>query len=158
VVYRIWEDQAIGTTLTKSLTTVKADAAQRSFHALGDGIVWAVLDSGIQGDHQHFAGSQPHFGSDEILLPVVHMDFTPDGRANRLPQVADALPKSDPTALLDRFGHGSHVAGIIAGCWTSAQPDGEKVVGTEMRDELTSKSVLQRETLKSISGIPGWSV
>ena len=28
VVYRIWEDQEVSTTLTKSLTTVKADAAQ----------------------------------------------------------------------------------------------------------------------------------
>src|ERR1700712_5127992 len=30
VVYRIWEDQQVSTTLTRSLTTVKADAAQRA--------------------------------------------------------------------------------------------------------------------------------
>lgn len=31
VVYRIWEDSDIAVTLTRSLTTIKADAAQRSF-------------------------------------------------------------------------------------------------------------------------------
>jgi subtilisin family serine protease len=153
VVYRIWEDQAISTTLTKSVSTVKADAAQRSFQALGDGIVWAVLDSGIQGDHPHFAQTQPQFSSD-VLQPVVHLDFTPDGRANTPPQKPDDLPKSHPTALLDRFGHGTHVAGIIAGNWSSTNPDGELVVGTEMRDEVTNNAVIQRtEKLKSISGI-----
>jgi subtilisin family serine protease len=153
VVYRIWEDQAIGTTLTKSVSTVKADAAQRSFQALGDGIVWAVLDSGIQGDHPHFAQTQPQFKSD-VLQPVVHLDFTPDGRASNLPQKPDEPPKSHPSALLDRFGHGSHVAGIIAGNWCSTNPDGELVVGTEMRDEVTNNAVIQRsEKLQSISGV-----
>jgi subtilisin family serine protease len=153
VVYRIWEDQAIATTLTKSVSTVKADAAQRAFQASGDGIVWAVLDSGIQGDHPHFAQTQPQFSSD-VLLPVVHLDFTPDGKANNPPQKPADLPKSHSTALLDRFGHGTHVSGIIAGGWTSSNPDGEFVVGTEMRDELTNDAVFQRtEKLKSICGI-----
>ncbi len=153
VVYRIWEDQAISTTLTKSVSTVKADAAQRAFQALGDGIVWAVLDSGIQGDHPHFAQTQPQFSSD-VLQPVVHLDFTPDGRAHNPPQKPDDLPKSHSSALLDRFGHGTHVAGIIAGGWSSTNPDGEFVVGTEMRDEVTNNAIIQRtEKLKSICGV-----
>ena len=153
VVYRIWEDQAIATTLTKSVSTVKADAAQRAFQATGDGIVWAVLDSGIQGDHPHFAQTQPQFSAD-VMQPVVHLDFTPDGKAKNPPPKEGDLPKSHPTALLDRFGHGTHVAGIIAGGWTSANPDGELVVGTEMRDELSNNAILQRtEKLKSICGI-----
>ncbi len=153
VVYRIWEDTDISTTLTRSLITVKADAAQRAFQARGDGIVWAVFDSGIQGDHPHFKGTNSQFGPYNALdlpLPLVHRDFTPDGRA-----AASSDPaKSDATALLDRFGHGSHVAGIIAGYWESPNPDGEKVVGTELRDGLTDKSVPQRgEPLRVISGV-----
>jgi subtilisin family serine protease len=148
VVYRIWEDQEIATTLTRSLTTVKADAAQRAFQAYGEGIVWAVLDSGIQGNHPHFNTTQPHFAADGILLPVVHRDFTPDG--GRTPQPL----KSDPSALLDRFGHGTHVAGIIAGCWTSPDPQGQRVVGTEVRDELTDKPIPGRnDVLQFISGV-----
>jgi subtilisin family serine protease len=150
VVYRIWEDQEINTTLTRSLSTVKADAAQRAFQAFGEGIVWAVLDSGIQGDHPHFKDTQPQFKEDS-LSPVVHRDYTPDGRNTAKP---DDPPKSDPSALIDRFGHGTHVAGIIAGCWTSSDPKGELVVGTEMRDESTDKTIPQRgDPLRFISGV-----
>jgi serine protease AprX len=156
VVYRIWEDQAISTTLTRSLATVKADAAQRAFQALGEDIVWAVLDSGIQGDHPHFKETQPQFKSDDILRPVVHKDFTPDGRAQAVAasQDSDDQARSDPTALIDRFGHGTHVAGIIAGGWKSTKPKGELVIGTETRDERNNTAVLQRiERLTSISGV-----
>jgi subtilisin family serine protease len=155
VVYRIWEDQDISTTLTRSLTTVKADAAQRAFQAFGEGIVWAVLDSGIQGDHPHFKDTQPQFAAD-TLSPVVHLDFTPDGRtaAAAVPAKPGDPPKSDATALLDRFGHGTHVAGIIAGCWTSQDPKGDSVVGVETRDESTDKPIVQRgDPLKFISGV-----
>ena len=151
VVYRIWEDQEISTTLTRSVVTVKADAAQRSFQAFGDGIVWAVLDSGIDGKHPHFAQTQPHFQPGQNnLLPLVHRDFTPAGRVTPDP---DAPPQSDPSALEDQFGHGSHVAGIIAGCWESTVPGGELVIGTEARNERSAETIRQRETLTRIGGV-----
>lgn len=148
VVYRIWEDHDISTTITKSIATIKADAAQRSFQALGEDIVWAVLDSGIQGDHPHFAG-----GTTSVLPPLVHMDFTPDGGLKLSANVDDA-PKFNPKALIDRLGHGTHVSGIIAGTWKSTDPDGDFVVGSETRNESTNEAIPQRtEKLKVISGM-----
>jgi hypothetical protein len=54
-IYRIWPDFPVNALLTKSIRTVKADAALNSFSATGDGIVWAVMDSGIDATHPHFA-------------------------------------------------------------------------------------------------------
>jgi serine protease AprX len=157
VVYRIWEDTDISTTLTRSLITVKADAAQRAFQARGEGITWAVLDSGIQGGHPHFKGSSTQFGRIDtfgIDAPLLHLDFTPDGRASA-PQSpeAPARPQSDASALVDRLGHGTHVAGVIAGCWEAVGTSGEGVIGKELRDELTDQSIPQRDSMQSISGV-----
>src|SRR5262249_33437683 len=81
-----------------SISTVKADAARNAFAALGEDIVWAVIDSGIDATHPHFG--QTH--NLELAAPVDHKDFSrPDGTRE--------------TALTDQFGHGTHVAGIIAG-------------------------------------------
>ncbi|MGI9088120.1 MAG: S8 family peptidase [Chthoniobacterales bacterium] len=99
-IYRIWPDFAISACITKSLATVKADAAQNSFAAVGTDIAWAVMDSGIDMEHPHFA---MHKNIDPAS--TLHLDFTetPD------------VPAGANGALIDRFGHGTHVAGIIAG-------------------------------------------
>jgi hypothetical protein len=44
-IYRIWPDFKISPCITKSLATVKADAAQTSFCAHGVDITWAIMDS-----------------------------------------------------------------------------------------------------------------
>ena len=151
VIYRIWEDQDISTTLTRSLTTVKADAAHRAFEAFGEGIVWAVLDSGIQGNHPHFTETQPQFQQGDAMLPLLHLDFTPAGRQ---PDSPEGPQHHDPSALQDNFGHGTHVAGIIAGCWKSKNPNGQYVIGTEVHDEMSDKGIPQRtDLLKCISGV-----
>ena len=141
VVYRIWEDNDINVSLTHSLATIKVDAAQRSFHARGGGIVWAVLDSGIDGAHPHFKNlDNPDFGpidSLNIEAPVKHLDFTP----------------AQNGALVDEFGHGTHVAGIIAGYWKSKETTGERVVGSEVRNEATNDAIPQRSSLASIFGV-----
>jgi serine protease AprX len=140
VVYRIWEDNDINVLLTRSLTTVKVDAAQRAFQARGDDIVWAVLDSGIAGNHKHFKAAESPFGpidSLDVAQPLKHMDFTPIQNG----------------ALVDEFGHGTHVAGIIAGYWQSKGVDGDPVAGTEMRNEANNEPVPRREMLRSISGV-----
>ncbi|MFF0456765.1 S8 family peptidase [Nocardia africana] len=102
-IYRIWPDFTIGPLINRSAATVKADAAHASFTARGAGIVWAVIDSGIDGRHMHF---RTH-GTLDVTLPVRHLDCT-----------------GGNSPLTDEFGHGTHVAGIIAGegIGTTAQP------------------------------------
>jgi subtilisin family serine protease len=101
LIYRVWPDLVIEAHLDRSVTTIKADAATRTFGCYGAGVVWAVLDSGIDATHPHFAAHQT-LAADAVKH--LHRDFT-------IPSPADAA--RDP--LTDRFGHGTHVAGIIAG-------------------------------------------
>ena len=70
-IYRIWPDFPISPCITKSLATVKADAAQSSFSAVGTDITWAVMDSGLQATHPHFA---MHSNIDPAS--PLHADFT----------------------------------------------------------------------------------
>ncbi len=98
-IYRIWPDFPVQPLIDRSCSTVKADAARRSYSAEGRGIVWAVIDSGIDASH-------PHFDCNDTLggqVRRLHKDFT---------QPRDPRPGS---ALSDGLGHGTHVAGIIAG-------------------------------------------
>jgi serine protease AprX len=94
-IYHIWPDFEVTALINKSVATVKADAARNSFGAGGADIVWAVMDSGINAGHNHFRLHQ------NIEPGPFHHDFT----------VADAT--ADP--FKDDNGHGTHVAGIIAG-------------------------------------------
>ena len=97
--YRIWPDFPVNPLIDLSCSTVKADAGRRSYGAGGRGISWAVIDSGIDADHQHFRAHDT-LGGDVADL---HRDFTLPGKPER------------GAALRDGFGHGTHVAGIIAG-------------------------------------------
>ncbi len=92
--YRVWPDFEVRALINKSISTVKVDAAHASFSASGEGIVWAVLDSGIYRHHPHFDLHQ----NLKLNEPLEHWDFTGAGSA-----------EDDP------LGHGTHVAGIIAG-------------------------------------------
>jgi hypothetical protein len=95
-IYHIWPDFEVSASINKSIATVKANAAQNSFAASGAGITWAVMDSGINREHPHFL-TYANIDKDSPL----HRDFTVDGGG----------PFSDEN------GHGTHVAGIIAGEW-----------------------------------------
>jgi serine protease AprX len=105
-IYRIWPDFPVRALINKSVSTVKADAARISFAATGEGVTWAVLDSGIDQDHLHFG---PHGNLSTVPLEW-HRDFVGAPVGDGSPATA-SVGKS----LADPFGHGTHVAGIIAG-------------------------------------------
>jgi subtilisin family serine protease len=141
-IYRIWPDFEVSALLTRSVMTVKADAARVSFSAQGEGIVWAVMDSGVEENHPHF---QKHRNL-KLPPPLKHQDFT-------------ALGEGAEKPLVDDFGHGTHVAGILAGeAATGPVPngkEGEKIeirFATRLRDE-SGKVLLKVEPLAAISGV-----
>jgi serine protease AprX len=88
-VFLIWKDETIYPHLLVSTEVIKATACWRTFEARGEGITWAILDTGIKADHPHFQG---------IVDQNLSKNFS-----------------NSPT-LTDTNGHGTHVAGIIAGC------------------------------------------
>ena len=67
--------------------------------------MWAVIDSGIDKDHPHFAGGSL---TDDSVAHL-HRDLT------GLLLAGGTVPDDSSTALTDPVGHGTHVAGIIAG-------------------------------------------
>jgi len=78
-------------------------------------ITWAVMDSGIDAKHPHFV----LHGNVDPTSPL-HADFTDTPN----------IPKGGNAALIDRFGHGTHVAGIVAG---EQVADGPKAQPQKMR-------------------------
>jgi len=108
-IYKIWPDFPVKPLIDRSGATIKADAAVRSYEATGEGICWAVIDSGINARHPHFGDpvANPQFST--LTHPSVvelHRDFTVPGPQSK---------ENSASALIDNYGHGTHVAGIIAG-------------------------------------------
>jgi hypothetical protein len=148
-IYHIWPDFEIRSLINRSISTVKADAAQTSFSAYGEGIVWAVLDSGIEATHPHFVLH------DNLKLknPLTHTDFTKlDSKTAKTVETA----KNAEDAVKDEFGHGTHVAGIIAGGMKIETDDKKKAkkITAYTRQRTENDEVVYNEmTLTSISGM-----
>src|SRR5690606_1991879 len=102
-IYRVWPDFSMKLLIDRSVSTIKADAARRSFDAAGRDIVWCVIDSGIDENHPHFKTFDTLKGS----VAGLHRDFTGDA------QLDNSILAYK--ALIDENGHGTHIAGIIAG-------------------------------------------
>jgi subtilisin family serine protease len=142
VIFRVWPDYTLYPQIDRSAPTVKADAAWRSYDARGRGIVWAVIDSGIDASHEHFTDLELYSELHGQQLPdgltsQLHRDFSylvnPDNpAASPPPDAADGSPSAPDwqSALSDPHGHGTHVAGIISGC----SPDGRTLRVAESKD------------------------
>ena len=98
-VYAVWRSSRKAKLTARSLQTLKADAALASFGAAGQGITWAVLDTGLRADHPHFKAAN-------------------DGNGSLIDAVWDCTQPGKPVSIAkaqDPDGHGTHVAGIISG-------------------------------------------
>ena len=138
--YRIWLDHEVTRFINLSISTVKADAARNAFVALGNDIVWAVIDTGVDRKHPHF---QKHRNL-ELKAPLRHRDFTGIGSGSD-----DALEES---GCVDVAGHGTHVAGIIAGEYKAE--NGNPIVATVRRRSETGEVTIDAITdIPTISGM-----
>jgi subtilisin family serine protease len=102
-VYRIFQNARKRALLDESINVLQAATAHRGYESRGQGIAWAVLDSGVDPHH-------PHFGYGTARNNIGHVfDCTVTGK------IAEWNEKQHPEAGIDRNGHGTHVAGIIGG-------------------------------------------
>lgn len=99
---RIWRDAEKTALVVDSCNTIHVRPAWESFGSFGEKIRWAVLDTGIAADHPHF---HP-VGRSTVEAQYDCTKWSPDGSVD-----------SVPPGGFDDNGHGTHVAGIIAGKW-----------------------------------------
>ncbi|HEY9229246.1 MAG TPA: S8 family peptidase, partial [Gemmatimonadaceae bacterium] len=153
VIYKLWPDFEVHALIDRSVSTVKADAAHRSYEAKGTGIVWAVIDSGVEAGHAHF-GPRDDPMNHSLLHPSVvdlHRDFTTEATK----PVNEQLDGANSTALTDPFGHGTHVAGIVAGEVSDPKTAGIAVYEQVFNDDggSTTKKRVSRALPKKLSGV-----
>ena len=103
-VYHVWLDKPMQAYVGTSAATINATAARQLFNCQGAGIHWAVLDTGVDFAHKRLKDRA------DATRPRRNFTAEPDG---------------------DEVGHGTHVAGIIAGIAPKVTLHDYKVLGRE---------------------------
>ncbi|HUQ48185.1 MAG TPA: S8 family peptidase [Gemmatimonadaceae bacterium] len=147
-VARIWKNSAKWAYIDKSVHTTQAFPAHNSYKAAGDGVTWAVLDSGIHLTHPHFRAN---------TISKIYDCTNPAQRRHRGGlQPLDPESVNDARAITDRYGHGAHVAGIIAGQHTTRDKDGRERLMCGMAPE--AKLVIYKVLDDNGSGEDSWII
>jgi subtilisin family serine protease len=124
----IWKDSVKRSLLDKSTHVVQAYTAQLGYGASGRNVAWAVLDTGIRADHSHFS---------------THKNIAAQWDCTQV-----GAPVAGQAA--DGDGHGTHVAGIIAGL---GKGDNSKLSGMAPETKLHLYKVLADDGTGSDSWI-----
>lgn len=122
MVKRIWRNEAKRALLDSSIATIHAGAAHAGYQAYGRDIAWAVLDSGISKEHPHFVRFKNIVSEVDCTKRTVTEGSAPD-----------------------QNGHGTHVAGIIAGVHEFAGPPARVLSGVAPQASLHVYKVLDAD-------------
>ena len=129
----IWKNARKTALLETSINTLQVRPAHNAYRAYGRDITWAVLDSGIYEQHPHFLDEK---GKKRTIFAT--FDCTRKGLLQ-------------PGPAPDVYGHGTHVAGIIAG---RLERDGRVIAGMAPEAQLHIYKVLD----DSGSGKDSWII
>ena len=102
--YRVWRNARKFALLDKSIQQVQAAPAHQAYGATGRDIQWAVLDSGCT--------PHPHFTKHHNI--AARWDCT---KLSHAPVRQGEKARDGTGDTADAYGHGTHVAGIIAGAF-----------------------------------------
>ena len=109
---RVWRNAVKRALVFQSSQTLQVKPANLGYGARGQGITWAVLDTGIAAGHPHFK---------KLQTIAMQWDCTSTGKARKL---SPGDPNFDK---LDGNGHGTHVAAVIAGGMTVLDSDNKEI-------------------------------